>query len=335
MSRQAKYLRKLMDMHQRWQAYFSSDEERGVWADGYEHVEVGEAVETDGVRFAVVRVHSDGERFARKLVTQRRGRTLALGLQYDPTVHDAAAMTRLLAQYVTVLEAVVRAPETPLAQVAWVPAAQQQPILATWNATACPVDTACLHERIEAQVRRTPDAPAVSAGPQTLTYAGLNAAANQWARRLVAAGVGPDDRVALCLGRGVEAIVAVVAVWKAGGAYVPLEPSDPPARLQQLVAGSGARLVLSAGAAGWSPVPVVRWERPGAEEATSNLGPSSGPAHLAYVLYTSGSTGQPKGVMVTHAAVGNLVEALGRTVYGGTAPGCVSVNAPLSFDASV
>ncbi|WP_196297254.1 AMP-binding protein, partial [Xanthomonas albilineans] len=183
--------------------------------------------------------------------------------------------------------------------------AERYQVLMEWNATAAdyPRD-ACVHELFEAQVARDPSAIAVVQGEVSLTYAELNARANRLAHYLRGLGVRPDDRVAICVQRSVEMVVAVVAVLKAGGAYVPLDPTYPVERLAYMLEDSAPVAVLaqtstlnllSAGSAPIVNLDESYWHA----QSVANLsidGLTS--AHLAYLIYTSGSTGRPKGVMV-------------------------------------
>jgi len=155
----------------------------------------------------------------------------------------------------------------------------------------------CLHALIEAQARRTPDAPAVVFENQRLTYAELDRRANALAHRLVAQGVGPDVRVGLQLERSLELIVGILGILKAGGAYVPIDPSFPAERVAFIGEDSDARVVLTR-------------ESDFTSEAEHAPATAVEPRHLAYVIYTSGSTGQPKGVGVEHRNIVNYVHGV-------------------------
>ncbi|WP_158524204.1 non-ribosomal peptide synthetase [Serratia marcescens] len=172
---------------------------------------------------------------------------------------------------------------------------------------------ACLHRLFEAQVRRTPEAIAVTYGDDSLTYAELNTQANRWAHRLVQLGVQPDSLVALCAGRGLPMLVGLLGILKAGGAYVPLDPAYSGERLQYILADSAPVLLLAdelgRQALGDCEVPVLALEQPLTGESDDLQDVGVRPAHLAYVIYTSGSTGKPKGVMVEHRQVARLFSA--------------------------
>ncbi|HEJ7022206.1 amino acid adenylation domain-containing protein [Serratia nevei] len=173
--------------------------------------------------------------------------------------------------------------------------------------------TACLHRLFEAQVKRTPEAIAVTYGDDSLTYAELNTQANRWAHRLVQLGVQPDSLVALCAGRGLPMLVGLLGILKAGGAYVPLDPAYSGERLQYILADSAPVLLLAdelgRQALGDCEVPVLALEQPLRGESDDLQDVGVRPAHLAYVIYTSGSTGKPKGVMVEHRQVARLFSA--------------------------
>ena len=140
---------------------------------------------------------------------------------------------------------------------------------------------------------------------QRLSYRELNERANQLAHYLRAHGVGREVRVAVCLPRSIEMVVALLGIFKAGGAYVPLDAEYPAERLSFMMADAGVSLLLtesglleqSAGAAGWKSSVWTRLEKRSAAESQKNLASGVSGEHLAYVIYTSGSTGQPKGVM--------------------------------------
>ncbi|WP_196297125.1 amino acid adenylation domain-containing protein [Xanthomonas albilineans] len=200
--------------------------------------------------------------------------------------------------------------------------AERHQVLTEWNATAAdyPRD-ACVHELFEAQVARDPSAIAVVQGEVALTYAELNARSNRLAHYLRGLGVRPDDRVAICVQRSVEMVVALLAVLKAGGAYVPLDPAYPPERLAYMHSDCGAVAVLTDAASRrlveCSATAAVIVDLQADSEHWAHL-PDSNPdrhangltaRHLAYVIYTSGSTGAPKGSMNEHRSVVNLALA--------------------------
>ncbi|HEX8437261.1 amino acid adenylation domain-containing protein, partial [Archangium sp.] len=269
---------------------------------------------------------------------------LTLHLFHDERRIDAVDAERLLAHFERLLLGMAEAAERPVAELSPLDEAERGRVLREWNATAVERgEGEGLAALFEAQVARTPEAPAVVMGSVRLTFRELDARANQVAHRLRRMGVGPDERVGLCVERSVELVVGLWGILKAGGAYVPLDPGYPPERLRYMLEDSGAGVVVTAGAAAEGLVgPGKRLLRLDAEaealrgEPTSPVPGGAGPEHLAYAIYTSGSTGRPKAVMVRQRAVANLVEALHRAVYAPMGPGQrVSVNGSVSFDTSV
>ncbi|MEM9490272.1 MAG: non-ribosomal peptide synthetase, partial [Myxococcota bacterium] len=199
---------------------------------------------------------------------------------------------------------------------------------------------ACVHQRFAEQVAVAPERPALIFGDQTLSYGELDRRANQLAHHLIAHGVGPEVRVGLLVERSPEIIVAVLAVLKAGGAYVPLDPMYPDERLSLLLDQANADLWITRSErnlpAHTVAVVLDRDHHLIVGRSDSDPGRDVHPDNLAYVIYTSGSTGIPKGVQVTHRALGNLWAALHNAVYADRPAGLrVSVNAPLAFDSSV
>ena len=192
---------------------------------------------------------------------------------------------------------------------------EETALLQQWNATRVdyPAPTP-LQQRIEAQATLRPHALAAVDQGQSLTYAELNQRANALAHHLLDLGVRPDDRVAIVARRGLDTLVGLLAILKAGAAYVPLDPAHPAERLSYLLEDSAPIAVLTQRALrGHLPalsVPVIELDQPSwsAGRVDAPKVPGLTPANLAYVIYTSGSTGLPKGVMVEHRTLCNLVD---------------------------
>ena len=230
--------------------------------------------------------------------------------------------------------------EQRVAALPLLPDSEWQQVVETWNATAASFpNDACVHELVEAQVARAPDAVALVLEDEQLTYAALNARANQLAHELRTRGVGPDTRVALCLERSVELIVAIVGVLKAGGAYVPLTQL-PPERLRFLLTDSAPVVVLTgriggsirrrapAGARAGSPTRRGRGSQRRADRRASGF-----PAHLAYVIYASGSAGRPRACWSSTATWRTWCTGMAAfAVRPGDRASCV---AGVAFDATV
>ncbi|MDH1633652.1 non-ribosomal peptide synthetase, partial [Pseudomonas mosselii] len=250
---------------------------------------------------------------------------------------------RVCGQLRHVLQAMVEGleaqPRLALLEVPVLPAEEREHLLQACNATA---QANALEQPIQAlferQVAQNPEAIAVQADNGQLSYRQLNAEANRLAHHLIALGVQPDDRVAICVERGLSLVVGLLAILKAGGAYVPLDPDYPAERIGHMLADSQPRALLvqqgTWALVGEAAVPQVDLDQPcWAEQPDSDPRvPGLSGAHLAYVIYTSGSTGLPKGVMVEHRNLANLVHWSARQFPAG---GVVLHKTPVSFDASV
>ncbi|WP_164003036.1 non-ribosomal peptide synthetase, partial [Pyxidicoccus caerfyrddinensis] len=266
---------------------------------------------------------------------------LACLCDYSTDLFDAQSMARLLEHLQVLLEAAVAHPDTRLSSLPLLTEAEHQRVLIEWNDTRAPlaVDT-CIHHLFEAQVQRTPDAPALGFEGQWLTYRELDARANQLAHHLRSLGVGPEVRVGLCAERSLELVVSLFAILKAGGAYVPLDPSYPRERLAWMLEDSRPAVVLS------QPALLTRLpEMQGAvvvslgDEALRGLpthapSPLATPDSLAYVIFTSGSTGRPKGAMNAHRGVVNRLLWI-QHAQPLSAQDVVLQKTPYSFDVSV
>ena len=293
---------------------------------------------TRGVPFGIPTVKHD---LALGLVEHAGG--IRAELAYGAALFDRATIQRTLHHLRRVLEQVAAAPEAPLSRVALLVAAERARVVEEWNrvddAGAAP---RCIHRLFEARARRTAGAPAVTFESASLTYGELNARANRLAHHLARHGVGPEVRVGLCLERGMEMVVAILAVLKAGGAYVPLDPGYPAERLAYVLDDSGVAVLLTEEALrGTLPVApgvrVVSVDGAAGEiaaERADDFDGGAGPGNLAYVIYTSGSTGAPKGALIEHRQVARLFSA--TDAWFGFGPGDVwTLFHSYAFDFSV
>ncbi|HET6213629.1 MAG TPA: condensation domain-containing protein, partial [Micromonosporaceae bacterium] len=261
-------------------------------------------------------------------------------LIYDRRRFSALAADRIARQVRQVLLALAGDPATRLAELDIADTDERDLLVRAWNATAAPYPReSTIPAAFAAQVARTPQATAVVAGEDALSYAELDARANRLAHLLRERGVGADSEVAVNLPRGADLVVALLAVLKAGGAYVPLDPGNPPARSALVLADSGARVVLTNTAAAAdlpaSDSTVLVLDTLGATLAALPDTAPPCPAHplgLAYLSYTSGSTGVPKGVAVPHRAVLRLVHDPNFVSLGPSET--LLQLAPVAFDAS-
>ncbi|MYM28287.1 amino acid adenylation domain-containing protein [Duganella sp. CY15W] len=311
----------------------------------YRHSQIkgGGAELLDGIEFIGDR---DRTNYPFSLYVDDFGQDFGLTVQVHDSVSAQRVATFMLQSLEALVDALERNPQLPLAQLEALPAAERQQVLYGFNDTATDYPVALLHELVEQQVARTPDAIAVRFEQHQLSYAALNAQANQLARHLRQLGVGPDRLVGVMLERSDAMVIALLAVVKAGGAYVPLDPAYPDDRLAHMLADSAPVVVLTqASLSARLPDPAQAHLALDASATTamlatydcSNLAPSETgleSQHLAYVIYTSGSTGQPKGAMNEHRGIVNRLQWMQQT-YGLGAQDVVLQKTPFSFDVSV
>ena len=266
-------------------------------------------------------------------------------LRYDDRLvtHDDA---RLLGACVeAVLAATVADQATPVAEVDLLGPALRERVLHAWNDTSRPIpDGVGIHHLVEQRADLSPDVTAVVFEDERITYRELDERANRLAHLLIGHGVQPDGLVGVHVSRGIDLVVAVLAVLKAGGAYVPLDPVYPANRLDHMISDSGCRVVLtqvdllpSLPRRDDPSITVVALD---AETAAIQQQPATRPAvavrpdHLAYCIYTSGSTGLPKGVLIEHRNAVNFFEGMDDRVPHELPATWFAVTS-LSFDISV
>ena len=260
---------------------------------------------------------------------------------YNKDLFDPATIARMMTHFKALLAAIGSNPQQPVALLPLLTPPEHQ-LLEEWNETKADYSyNKCIHQLVEEQAERTPDAIAVVFENQQLTYAQLNNRANQLAHYLRSLGVETEVIVGLCVERSLEMIVALIGILKAGGAYLPLDPEYPQARLQFMLFDSQIPLLLTQ----YSLIDKLPshqaqtlfleeiWEKT-AQHSQDNLTAKVTPSNLANVIYTSGSTGKPKGVMVEHKGLCNLAQAQIETL--GVHPSSrVLQFASFSFDACI
>ncbi|MBD1865229.1 MULTISPECIES: non-ribosomal peptide synthetase [Trichocoleus] len=262
-------------------------------------------------------------------------------LSYSTELFSAETIARMAGHFQTLLEGIVSNPDGTLAALPLLPIAEQQQLQA-WNQTqvAYPLEI-CLHQWIEMQVERTPDAVAVSFEGQHLTYRELNERANQLAHYLQTLGVKPDTLVGICVDRSLEMVIGLLSILKAGGAYVPFDPSYPSDRLAFMLEDAQVPILLTQAYlvdqlpphqaqtlcldTDWQQIAQGYKHNPDSGVTSDNL---------AYVIYTSGSTGKPKGAMNTHRGICNRLLWM-QDEYQLTKDDRVLQKTPFSFDVSV
>ncbi|MFJ9990316.1 amino acid adenylation domain-containing protein [Pseudomonas putida] len=262
-------------------------------------------------------------------------------LNYATALFDRVTVERYCGYLEQLLWAMAGSDGAVLASVALPDAQERRRLLVDYNDTAVGYDLEqTVHGMIEAQVERTPERIALRAETGQLTYRALNAEANRLAHHLIALGVKPDDRVAICVERSASMVIGLLAILKAGGAYVPVDPDYPTDRIRHMLTDSAPVAVLGHAATrellAAFEVPQVDLDVPVWQALSSDNPQVAGltPQHLAYVIYTSGSTGLPKGVMNEHAGVVNRL-LWTQDAYGLGADDVVLQKTPFSFDVSV
>ena len=235
-------------------------------------------------------------------------------VEHDADLFDADTVTRLVGHLRTLLEQAAADPERRIGALPILTASERHQLVAGWNdtATGYPAD-ACIHEVFEEQVARAPGAVAVVFGAEQVTYEELNRRANQVAARLRRLGVGRHVLVGICVERSLEMVIGFLAILKAGGAYLPLDPVYPRERLRLMLADASPPVLLTqrrlVGRLPDDAAHVLCLDDAGefAGESGEDRPARVTADDLAYVMYTSGSTGEPKGICVRHRAVNRLV----------------------------
>ncbi|TKB58992.1 MAG: amino acid adenylation domain-containing protein [Nitrospira sp.] len=260
-------------------------------------------------------------------------------LTFNTDLFERQTAERMLGQYKVLLHNALANPTAKLSDLSMLTVPERTQILQDWNRTHTDYpQSECFPQLFEGQVERTPDALALSIGQATVRYGELNARANRLARYLRTLDVRPGVVVGICLERSMEMVIALLAVQKAGGTYVPLDPEYPRDRLRFMAEDAAAAIVLTSeglsdrfDSRSCRMLCLDREQERIAQEANHNLPPTATSQDLAYILYTSGSTGQPKGVEIPHRALVNFLCSMRQK------PGCsardvmVSVTT-LSFD---
>ncbi|MGZ3238428.1 MAG: non-ribosomal peptide synthetase, partial [Burkholderiaceae bacterium] len=263
-------------------------------------------------------------------------------LEYKTDLFNEATIHRLSSHFKHLLTEIVSAPSESLSNLSLLDADERHQLLDVFNDTAVDYPkNLTLHQLFEAQVARTPNHTALVFEDTALTYAELNAKANQLAHHLRSIGVGPDVQVGICVERSIEMVIGLYGILKAGGAYVPFDPDYPKDRLAFMLADCNPpvlltqqRLLESLPASDTKTFCLdTQWpEITG--HATSNPENHTVARNLAYVIFTSGSTGRPKGVGVEHAGIVNRLQWM-QQAYQLTATDRVLQKTPFSFDVSV
>jgi amino acid adenylation domain-containing protein len=295
-----------------------------------------------GLQAQHIPVNNGTAKFDLNLLMEQTADGLLGELEYSTDLFDDTTISRMIDHFRTLLQGIVADAECPIAELPLLPAAERHQLLQTWNATQQPYpQTLCLHQLVEAQAERTPTATALIDHYHHITYQDLNRRANQLAHYLRAQGVKPDTLVGVALERSADMVTVLLGILKAGAAYMPLDLRHPKDRIAYMLSVSQAQMVLAK-----QPLlehlpqlemPVLCLDTDVQAISQYPLHPPeplATPTNLAYVLYTSGSTGQPKGVAIEHRSPVALIE-WAKTVFTPAELAGVLAATSLSFDLSI
>ena len=286
----------------------------------FEYIDLGTPQTFDRITLTIAQLNVAREQSKVNLCLVKSTTGLTLDFNYDPSVLSSDSIERIANYLQTLLSSALATPNIPVGDLPLLGQQERNTLIVDWNQTAATFPNACIHQLFESQAAATPSRIAVRSNADALTYQQLNEAANQLAHHLRDLGVGPDSLVGLCIDRSTALMVAVLGILKAGGAYVPLNADNPKPRLAQQLVGAtvliteqkllaqmpdiaGTTLCVDSQQELWSGLP------------TSNPTPETTPENLAYILYTSGSTGIPKGVAVRHRNLVNYTHAIATRLH--------------------
>ncbi|MFC1853766.1 amino acid adenylation domain-containing protein, partial [candidate division CSSED10-310 bacterium] len=257
------------------------------------------------------------------LFIEDAGRTIRGVLEFRKALFSEQYMNSFLNHYQALLKSIISNPEQTMSSLNFLQDTAEQRFLEQWNDTEVNFsDQACLHQLFEAQVKKDPLAVAVEDGDRSLTYRQLNNWSNELAQCLIEIGLGPDETVAVLMKRSLEMMVGILAILKAGGCYLPLDMSLPRDRINFMLQDTKVLAVLTQ--QNCAILETITYDGEvlffeaacGGKDGTKEfLDPRTDvkPAHLAYIMYTSGSTGEPKGVEMEHGSLVNLIEWMVRS----------------------
>jgi amino acid adenylation domain-containing protein/non-ribosomal peptide synthase protein (TIGR01720 family) len=299
-----------------------------------------QAMEIPGLTIEAVEVDPGSAKFDLSLEMTLAPEGLTGFFEFNLDLFEPATIGRMADHFLTLLAGLAAEPQRKLVEFPLLAAAERSQVVEAWNRTGRAYPAGAVPAQIAAQAARTPEAVAVRAGRTTVTYAALLAQASRLAQALQARGIGPEGLVAVALERSVDLVVALLGTWYAGAAFVPLDPTYPTERLRYMLQDSQAALLLT------DAVQAARLAHDGPtlcldrDRTTLDGYPPTPPVQattgtqLAYVLYTSGSTGQPKGAGNSHAGLRNRLQWM-QEAYGLTPADRVLQKTPISFDVSV
>ncbi|HYH44949.1 MAG TPA: amino acid adenylation domain-containing protein, partial [Thermoanaerobaculia bacterium] len=296
-----------------------------------------------GLDCELLRIDTGTSKFDLSLFVNGQGESLTALLEHSTDLFDAPTVARLGRSFLALLSSLVaEGTGRPVSRLPLLGAGESWQIRGEWHepgppAPAAPL-AACLHDLVAAQAARTPEATALVAGRERLTYRDLDLRAGELARRLAALGVGPEVRVGVCLSRSPSLVVALLGILKSGGAYVPLDPNYPRERLGFMLEDADAAVLITETAlasrlpTSRARVLVLDGEPDRREEEAEPI--LALPGNLAYLIYTSGSTGRPKAVAIEHRSAVAFIH-WAHEVFTPAELASVLASTSISFDLSV
>ncbi|QMV44167.1 non-ribosomal peptide synthetase [Cohnella cholangitidis] len=297
----------------------------------------------DGIKLERVTMPHSHAKFDLALEVVEQADTLSCHFEYCTRLFTAETVQRFISHFQAIISSVLTDPHKRIGDIEMISTQERHRILREFNDTAYDFPSnETLHQWVEAQAELRPEGVALLYGHTRLTYAELNAKANQLARVLSKNGAGRDRIVAVIAERSPEMMIALLAISKAGGAYLPVSPENPGDRIDYMLKDSEAVILLAqerwmaelAPRITYSGMKIRLDDPSHFEGDASNLPQEASPRDLAYMIYTSGSTGNPKGVMIEHRAVANRIHWMQRQYPIG--PGDVILQkTAFTFDVSV
>jgi amino acid adenylation domain-containing protein len=294
----------------------------------------------NGTRFTPLNPQSSVAKFDLSFEVEQSENSIAIALEYACDLYERATVERMLKHFENLLDAIVKNPEQPLADLPLIDEAERDRLMNVWNSESVEVPRqTCLHQLFEAQAAKTPDAIAAEFRGEHLTYRELDERANQLANYLQKQGVGRECLVGICVARSLAMLVAIYGVLKAGGGYVPLDPDYPRDRIAFMIDDADMSMIITEEKlSGELPAAAKilcidrEWKVVSLESAAApRVQPA--PDNVALVIYTSGSTGNPKGVMIEHRSLVTYAVSAAH-VYGMTEADRMLQFGSLSFDLS-
>lgn len=291
--------------------------------------------------FSCTFMNSCTDRFQLKLSCARSGDATALDLIYDPSVYSEESARQIVEQFHTLTWSAGLAPRQPVSEINTVSSQERQRLIRQFSSSDTVLEFEDVVTRFEQQAGRDPESTALVCNQKRLSYRELNQKANQLAHYLARLGVGPETRIAICMERSAEMVVALLGVLKAGGAYIPLDPAYPSERIAYMLKDADLTLVLTEEylaprlpQEGTGIVLLDREWNAIASHSSSNPPATITEQNLAYVIYTSGSTGRPKGVAVTRRGLANYINWACRA-YEFQTGSCSPLYSSIGFDLTV